>query len=183
MAATSAVYNFWLYELCDVYIEAIKPITDPSAKDQKAIASAQQTLYTCLDSGLKLLHPFMPFVTEELWQRLPRRQGEKAESIALASYPVNMASRDDAKAEASFEEVFAAVRAIRGMCTDYNLLKDVQVFLETSDASFNETLNKSSEVVATLVKVAPTSPSFLPPRTFLKDAPFLRSLPASTHTS
>ncbi|KAJ1598445.1 hypothetical protein NDA14_000750 [Ustilago hordei] len=152
MAATSAVYNFWLYELCDVYIEAIKPITDPSASDAKARASAQQTLYTCLDSGLKLLHPFMPFVTEELWQRLPRRAGEKAESIALASYPVYMASRDDATAEASFEEVFAAVRAIRGMCTDYNLLKDVQVFLETSDASFQQTLKGSSEVVTTLVK-------------------------------
>ncbi|SAM83388.1 probable VAS1-valyl-tRNA synthetase [Ustilago bromivora] len=152
MAATSAVYNFWLYELCDVYIEAIKPITDPSASDAKARASAQQTLYTCLDSGLKLLHPFMPFVTEELWQRLSRRAGEKAESIALASYPVYMASRDDATAEASFEEVFAAVRAIRGMCTDYNLLKDVQVFLETSDASFQQTLKGSSEVVTTLVK-------------------------------
>ncbi|SPO32571.1 probable VAS1 - valyl-tRNA synthetase [Ustilago trichophora] len=152
MAATSAVYNFWLYELCDVYIEAIKPITDPSASDAKARASAQQTLYTCLDSGLKLLHPFMPFVTEELWQRLPRRAGEKAESIALASYPVYMASRDDATAEAAFEEVFAAVRAIRGMCTDYNLLKDVQVFLETSDSSFSQTLSGSSEVAATLVK-------------------------------
>ncbi|KAJ1035365.1 hypothetical protein NDA13_000785 [Ustilago tritici] len=63
-----------------------------------------------------------------------------------------MASRDDATAEASFEEVFAAVRAIRGMCTDYNLLKDVQVFLETSDASFQQTLKGSSEVVTTLVK-------------------------------
>ncbi len=152
MAATSAVYNFWLYELCDVYIEAIKPITDPAAADAKARASAQQTLYTCLDEGLKLLHPFMPFVTEELWQRLPRRAAEKAESIALTRYPVYMASRDDARAEAAFEEVFAAVRAVRGMCTDYNLLKDVQVFLETSDAGFQQILTSSSDVVATLVK-------------------------------
>ncbi|PWY98270.1 putative VAS1-valyl-tRNA synthetase [Testicularia cyperi] len=152
MAATSAVYNFWLYELCDVYIEAIKPITDPEAEDQKARASAQQTLYTCLDAGLKLLHPFMPFVTEELWQRLPRRAGEKAESIALASYPVGMASREDAKAEAAFEEVFSAVRAIRGMATDYGLLKDIQVFLETSNSEFRQVLEANSAVVSTLVK-------------------------------
>ncbi|KIS68423.1 putative valine--tRNA ligase [Mycosarcoma maydis] len=152
MAATSAVYNFWLYELCDVYIEAIKPITDAGAADAQARASAQQTLYTCLDAGLKLLHPFMPFVTEELWQRLPRRSGEKADSIALATYPVYMAGRDDMPAEVAFEEVFAAVRAIRGMCTDYNLLKDVQVFLETADSDFSSTLNESSAVVATLVK-------------------------------
>lgn len=82
MNATAAVYNFWLYELCDVYIEAMKPITE-----ERAAESARQTLYTALDAGLKLLHPFMPYVTEELWQRLPKRANEKAETISLAKYP------------------------------------------------------------------------------------------------
>ena len=49
--------------------------------------SAQNTLYTCLDHGLRLLHPFMPFVTEELWQRLPRRPNDPTPSIMLAKYP------------------------------------------------------------------------------------------------
>lgn len=52
--------------------------------------SAQNTLYTCLDEGLKLLHPFMPFVTEELWQRLPRRPDDACRSIMLAKYPVEV---------------------------------------------------------------------------------------------
>lgn len=104
MNATGAAYNFWLYELCDVYIvsrsfhsiglcltalcfqEAMKPMTDESASETTR-KSAQQTLYTCLDHGLRLLHPFMPFVTEELWQRLPRRPNDPTPSIMLAKYP------------------------------------------------------------------------------------------------
>lgn len=63
-------------------------MSDPAA-DPKTRASAQQTLYTCLDYGLRLLHPFMPFVTEELWQRLPRRVND-CPSIMIASYPTQV---------------------------------------------------------------------------------------------
>ncbi len=52
--------------------------------------SAQQTLYTCLDHGLRLLHPFMPFVTEELWQRLPRRPNDPTPSIMVSLYPLKV---------------------------------------------------------------------------------------------
>jgi isoleucyl-tRNA synthetase len=65
----------------------MKPMTDPSAP-LEVRRSAQQTLYTCLDSGLRLLHPFMPFVTEELWQRLPRRPNDPTPSIMVASFPI-----------------------------------------------------------------------------------------------
>ena len=49
--------------------------------------SAQNTLYTALEAGLKLLHPFMPYVTEDLWQRLPRRTGDHCESIMVSDFP------------------------------------------------------------------------------------------------
>lgn len=106
MAVTTSIHNFWLYELCDIFIvsfccpctvddllhwfslfqEAMKPMMDGSAPlaTQK---SAQQTLYTCLDHGLRLLHPIMPFVTEELWQRLQRRPNDPTPSIMVSSYP------------------------------------------------------------------------------------------------
>ena len=71
----------------------MKPMTEPSATAKTRI-SAQQTLYTCLDHGLRLLHPFMPFVTEELWQRLPRRPNDSTPSIMLSSYPVYVSARD-----------------------------------------------------------------------------------------
>ncbi|KAL1662176.1 hypothetical protein GGF50DRAFT_128956 [Schizophyllum commune] len=86
MMATIAAYNFWLYELCDVYIEAMKPMTDEGASAETR-RSAQETLYTCLDHGLRLLHPFMPFVTEELWQRLPGRPNDPTPTIMLAKLP------------------------------------------------------------------------------------------------
>jgi isoleucyl-tRNA synthetase len=64
----------------------MKPMTDPSAPVKTRISS-QQTLYTCLDHGLRLLHPFMPFVTEELWQRLSRRPNDATQSIMVSRYP------------------------------------------------------------------------------------------------
>uniref|UniRef100_A0A8C6VJ20 valine--tRNA ligase n=1 Tax=Naja naja TaxID=35670 RepID=A0A8C6VJ20_NAJNA len=83
---TTAVYNFWLYELCDVYLECLKPVF--AGSDQAAIQTAQNVLYTCLDAGLRLLSPFMPFVTEELFQRLPRRSpSSDPPSICVTPYP------------------------------------------------------------------------------------------------
>lgn len=69
----------------------MKPMTDESASLETR-RSAQNTLYTCLDYGLRLLHPFMPFVTEELWQRLPRRPNDPTPSIVISSYPVYVRS-------------------------------------------------------------------------------------------
>jgi valyl-tRNA synthetase len=56
--------------------------------------SAQQTLYMCLDYGLRLLHPIMPFVTEELWQRLQRRPNDPTPSIMVSSYPTFVSMLD-----------------------------------------------------------------------------------------
>ncbi|KAI9195933.1 hypothetical protein LWI28_019552 [Acer negundo] len=72
--AASTVYSWWQYQFCDVFIEAIKPYF-AAAGDDPAFASkrssARDALWVCLETGLRLLHPFMPFVTEELWHRLP----------------------------------------------------------------------------------------------------------------
>uniref|UniRef100_A0A8C4DI94 valine--tRNA ligase n=1 Tax=Dicentrarchus labrax TaxID=13489 RepID=A0A8C4DI94_DICLA len=76
-AITTAIYNFWLYELCDVYLESVKPVFSKAEEDstsQRQALVCRQTLYTCLEVGLRLLSPIMPFVTEELYQRLPRRR-------------------------------------------------------------------------------------------------------------
>ncbi|KAG6921055.1 valyl-tRNA synthetase, partial [Chelydra serpentina] len=84
-AATTAAYGFWLYELCDVYLECLKPVLAEGAAP--AVAAARCTLYTCLDAGLRLLAPFMPFVSEELFQRLPRRAPHAPPSICVTPYP------------------------------------------------------------------------------------------------
>ena len=68
--ATTAIYSFWQYDLCDVFIELVKPVM--SSDDEEAKKLTRDTLWACLEVGLRLLHPFMPFLTEELWQRPPK---------------------------------------------------------------------------------------------------------------
>lgn len=78
----------------------MKPMTDESAP-LVTRKSAQQTLYTCLDHGLRLLHPFMPFVTEELWQRLPRRPNDSTPSIMVSAFPVSVSHMVGGRSKAS----------------------------------------------------------------------------------
>ncbi|GAA5988559.1 hypothetical protein JCM5350_004453 [Sporobolomyces pararoseus] len=151
MAATSDAYSFWLYEICDVYIEAIKLVTDPSA-DAEARLSAQNTLYTVLDNGLRLLHPFMPFVTEELWQRLPRRPTDQTPSIMLAKFPEADASRNFPEAERDFDVAFNAIRAIRSSATGYNLNSKLQVFFHARNPTLAQTYRDASSALSVLIK-------------------------------
>jgi isoleucyl-tRNA synthetase len=65
----------------------MKPMTDSTVSAEMHI-SARQTFYTCLDHGLRPLHSFMPFVTEELWQRLCRRPNDAKPSIMVSKYPI-----------------------------------------------------------------------------------------------
>ncbi|KAJ6547205.1 tRNA synthetases class I-domain-containing protein [Mycena capillaripes] len=126
MSATTAAYNFWLYELCDVYIEVMKPMTDEAALIATR-KSAQQTLYTCLDYGLRLLHPFMPFVTEELWQRLPRRPNDVTPSIMVASFSIFSEAHVFEDADRHFDLVFHALKSGRSLAASYNLQTNIQL--------------------------------------------------------
>ncbi|KAI8144679.1 valyl-tRNA synthetase [Fennellomyces sp. T-0311] len=153
MGATSAVHQFWLYELCDVYIELIKPICD--SKDEsmaKQKRAAQDTLYTCLEGGLKLLHPFMPFVTEELYQRLARRPGDKVETIVKARYPVEEAMYADEASEKSFDDVFEVVKTLRSIMVQFNVKKDGIAFIQTKDSELSKLLKEQQLAIQTLSK-------------------------------
>src|SRR5206468_3394123 len=80
--AASSVYQFVWHELCDWYLEIAKlSLYRPESAGQRA--RTQATLVRVLEATLRLLHPFMPFITEEIWQRLPH----KGESIMIAPYP------------------------------------------------------------------------------------------------
>jgi len=83
--STQITNQFFYDELCDVFIENSKALLTDG--DDQAKDSVLQTLVTCLDVSLRLLHPFLPFVTEELWQRVPKLPAEETPSIMLSSYP------------------------------------------------------------------------------------------------
>lgn len=93
---------------------------EEGASPEEAL-SAQNTLYTALEGGLKLLHPFMPFVTEDLWQRLPRRANDTCESIMIADFPRAQADLNDPKSERDFELVLECSRAARSIVAFYGL--------------------------------------------------------------
>jgi len=148
---TNVVYNFWLYELCDVYIEAMKPMTDESASGSTK-KSAQQTLYTCLDYGLRLLHPLMPFVTEELWQRLPRIPNDTTPSIMVSKYPVfdkDLVFEDAVK---DFNLVFSAVKAGRSLAASYSLQNDIQLFVQVQSEQGVQLFESQVPTIVTLIK-------------------------------
>ncbi|XP_030640366.1 valine--tRNA ligase [Chanos chanos] len=120
---TTAIYNFWLYELCDVYLECVKPVLSGADAGQADVC--RQTLYTCLEVGLRLLSPLMPFVTEELFQRLPRRRPQDAPpSISVTSYPeTSEFCWHSEEVDRQMEFVMTVVRTIRSLRADYNLTK------------------------------------------------------------
>ncbi|XP_053610206.1 valine--tRNA ligase isoform X2 [Plodia interpunctella] len=117
--STTHCYNLWLYDLCDVYLEYLKPVFASGTEEQKS--TARRTLYTTLEYGLKLLSPFMPFVTEELYQRLPSKKRDSP-SICVASYPTDSdtpwRSED---LESSVDTVLKMVHVIRSTRSEYNL--------------------------------------------------------------
>jgi valyl-tRNA synthetase len=117
--ATQGVYAFWQYDLCDVFIELMKPVM--FGTDEAAKKATRDTLWACLDAGLRLLHPFMPFVTEELWQRLPRRKCEAAPSIMVADYPAHIPSRTDDGVEADMAVAQDIIKSTRSLRAAYNL--------------------------------------------------------------
>lgn len=122
--ATIIVYRYWYSELCDVYIENSKAIIREGSEEE--CKSAIQTLYTTLEAALTMIHPFMPFISEEMWQRMPRRPGDKTQSIMVARYPQYTAALDDAASEAAYELVLGCTKATRSLMAEYSLRADAE---------------------------------------------------------
>ncbi|XP_058071798.1 valine--tRNA ligase, mitochondrial 1 isoform X1 [Magnolia sinica] len=115
--AATAVYSWWQFQLCDVFIEAIKPYFSSNLNFESSRSAARDTLWVCLDNGLRLLHPFMPFVTEELWQRLPRAAGSSSmkESIMISEYPSVVEEWINERIEYEMDLVESAVKSLRSL--------------------------------------------------------------------
>ena len=146
MQATNAVYQFWWSELCDVYLEVCKPVIDSDNLEAKKIS--QNVLYTCLDQGLKLLHPFMPFVTEELYQRLPRRQNDTIPSIMITLFPEPVLEWQNEKAEKDFEFVNLVIHASRSLVSEYNI-KGATIYVQSPNYDL---LTSQSKIIVSLIR-------------------------------
>lgn len=130
--AADAIYQFLWHEFCDEYIERVKrrllSKTDPQSK-----ATAQFVLIRVLRDTMVLLHPIMPFITEEIWQKLPslERKDKKNErpSIMTDAWPVFDPSREDAEAEEKMSLIMDVTRGVRNIRADINLHPRIKVDL------------------------------------------------------
>ncbi|NIQ95086.1 MAG: valine--tRNA ligase [Desulfuromonadales bacterium] len=121
--AANALYAFTWHSFCDWYIELVKD--DLYGDDPKAKAGAQSVLFTVLEQLLRLLHPFMPFITEEIWQALP---GERpAESIMQAAYPDGAELPVDEAGAEKMELIMEVVKGIRNIRGEMDVAPSRQV--------------------------------------------------------
>lgn len=130
-AATRSLRDFVWNEFCDWYLEIIKP----RLRDENLKPTAQRVLVAVLDTTLRLLHPFTPFITEELWQRLneiaPQRglpaPSPVAEAIIVADWPTGLDGWRDGKLESRFQRLQDLIIAVRNVRGTYNISPAVDV--------------------------------------------------------
>ena len=132
MGLAAAKINSFIWDVyCDWFIEIAKPRLNSG--DAQQADTARRVLVYVLDKALKLLHPFMPFITEELYQALPG----SAETIMTQSWPTFDEAHNWADEEEAFEKVMDYIKAVRTMRTEMNVhpAKKTSMIIETADAT------------------------------------------------
>ncbi len=115
--ASSLIYQFIWHELCDWYIELVKPVlTDKAARSEETGRRTMVLVHT-LDSALRLLHPFMPYLTEEIWQKMPH-QGE---SIMIQEFPSRRPVRESAAAAQDMQDLMDLIIGVRSARAELNI--------------------------------------------------------------
>jgi valyl-tRNA synthetase len=109
--ASNEIYHFFWHEFCDWYIEMAKPVLLGKHGDDDARESARRVLLEVLDRSLRLLHPFMPFITDEIWRKL----GGVEPSIMVAPYPIAEEVLEDTEAERLMNAVQSMITAVRNV--------------------------------------------------------------------
>ncbi|KAK5654450.1 hypothetical protein OQA88_7361 [Cercophora sp. LCS_1] len=129
--STKIAYQFFYDQLCDIFIENSKSLlSDGTPEEQNSV---QQTLYYILHASMRLLHPFLPFLTEEIYQRLPRK-ADDAVSVMIAPYPEAEPSLYFAAEAGDYEIAIQAAAGVRSLASDYNVRSGGVAFIKASTA-------------------------------------------------
>ena len=150
--AAQSVYHFFWGDFCDWYIEWVKPrLLD---KNLARATAAWRNLFAVFERALRLLHPFMPFLTEELWQKLPQRAGIR--SIALSSFPEAKSNRIDPVAEKKFFLLQYVITLVRTMRTEtpVDSKKKIAAELSSQDAVVRELVEENLETIQRLASLS-----------------------------
>ena len=149
--AANALYSFTWHEFCDWYIELSKD--DLYGSDAAVKQRAQAVLYHVLEQLLRLLHPFMPFITEEIWQNLPGQR--PVESLMQAAYPTTEAVIGETGQAGKMETLMAVIRAIRNIRGEMDVppAKQITAVLDCKSEETVAVLEEGEGYVRTLARV------------------------------
>lgn len=152
---TRVLYDFFWNEFCNWYIELSKGRFNGSAQDR---ASAQSVLVYVLDQSLRLLHPTMPFITEEIWRNLPVNDVQRADSLMIAAWPSadTLSGYVDEVAERSIEFIKATVSAARSVRARYGISpkEPLSMVVSVEDDSHVALLEAEAEFIAKLANLS-----------------------------
>ncbi len=152
--AAKGLYEFIWGDFCDQYIELVKSRLQADA-DPTSRRVAQQTLGYILEGIMKLLHPFMPHITEEIWQTLTQQPADSPQTLPLKTYPQIDANLIDSALEEQFELLIATIRTIRNLRAEADIKPGVKVTanLQTESEKEREILTAGQSYIKDLAKV------------------------------
>ena len=150
-----SLYHFFWGEVCDWYLELVKARLMESA-DAATREAARSTLVTVLDHSYRLLHPIVPFVTAELWSRLPWPEGdERPEDLILAPWPDGSDGRRDEDAERDFEALRELVVEVRRLRKEYGVAEGerIRIHLSGGDSGLLHTVKSQAAALERLARI------------------------------
>jgi valyl-tRNA synthetase len=156
--AAGALYTFIWRVFCDWYLEFIKP--ELNGPDGPGKVEARATAAHVLDQAVALLHPFMPFLTEELWDRLAEHGPARESMLIEAAWPSGGAALFDAAADAEMEWVVEAVSEIRSVRAEMNVPAGarIQLIVKDADQETRNRLRTHEDVIKTLARISSIRP-------------------------
>ncbi len=154
--AAQALYEFTWYEFCDWYLEFTKPVLQSGEATDAARRGARRTLLGTLETLLRLLHPLMPFITEEIWQRVAPRAGVSGASIMVQPYPESDAAAVDPAVEADARWTMAVILGLRGIRGEFDIApsRQVVIYVENAGAVERQRFEASASAICRLAGVS-----------------------------
>lgn len=152
--ASNALYEFIWNEYCDWYLEMAKPILNGDASDAEKQAT-RITLVSVLEATLRLAHPFMPFITEELWQQVAPLANKSGPTISLQPYPISEPSKVDEQALLEIEWVKQVVMGVRRIRSEMNINpgKRLPLMLAQANEADVDRLNRHRELLSFVARL------------------------------
>jgi valyl-tRNA synthetase len=153
--ASYAAYEFIWNEYCDWYLELSKPVLYGDDYSEAEKRGTRRTLVRVLEAILRLVHPFMPFISEEIWQRIAPLAGVTGETIMLAAFPQPESSKIDSIAEADVQWLKGVITAIRNIRGEMRIPpgKSLPLYLHNGDEQDRRRLEENRNFLAKMAKL------------------------------